>query len=193
VAPSECLWSSATEIHDRVSLNNYYDDNMEDFFVNVLKVSRLDVSMVYDELLRVHPERTTVQQAKDLLWQMNALLAEDEKPKGTAENLLKNPVLPVQYPNGNIKLCSGENEFAVVDRRPLMELFRGKIKILAFDLIEVHKLQPFLEWALLRRRCLSKVVREASVVDPDSAFPLSDQSRDISRKAQALTRYVEAN
>lgn len=193
MAPSECLWSSATEIQDRTSLNNYYDDSLEDFFVNFLNVSRLDVNMVYDELLRVDPQRTTVKQVKDLLWQMNALLSEDENPKGTAENLLKNPILPVQYPNGNIKLCSCENDFAIVNRRPPMELFQGKIKVLAFDLIEVHKLQPFLEWAQLGRRYLSNVVREASVVDPASAFPLSDPSRDISQKARALTRYVAAN
>lgn len=192
MAPSKCLWSSATEIQDRISLNNYYDNSLEDFFVNFLNVSRLDVSMVYDELLRVDPKRTTVEQAKALLWQMNALLAEGEKPKGTAESLLKKPVLPVQYPNGDVKLCSGENEFAIVDRQPLMELFRGRVKVLAFDLIEVHKLQPFLEWALLRRLYLSKLVRESSVVDRDLTSPLSDSSRNIARKAQPLTRYVRA-
>jgi hypothetical protein len=149
--------------------------------------------MVYDELLRVEPGRTTVRQAKDLLWQMNALLAEGEEPKGTAENLLKKPILPVQYPNGDVKLCSAENDFAIVDRRPLMELFRGKVKVLAYDIIEVHKLQPFLAWARLRQRYMSKAVRESSVVDSNSAFPLSDPSRDIARKAQALTRYVAPN
>lgn len=190
VRPSECIWSSATEIQDRTSLNTYYDDKLEDFFVDILGVPRLDVNMVYDELLRVHPSRTTGKQVKDLIWQMNALLREGEEPNGTSEKLLRIPVLPVRYANGDVKLCSSENEFAIIDRRPLEELFRGKVKFLDFNLGEVHKLEPFLSWAGLRGRFLSRLIREISVVEGYSAFPISDSSRDIAQKAQALTRYV---
>ncbi|TLD34115.1 hypothetical protein PspLS_01685 [Pyricularia sp. CBS 133598] len=188
LSPSECLWSSATEIQDRTSLSQHYDNTLEDFFVDVLNVPRLDINMVYDELLRVDPNNTTIKQVKDLLWQMNALLIEGETPEGSAEELLEKPILPIQYSSGEVKLCSDKNDFAIVDRLPLMRLFRGKAKLLDFDLHEVHKLHPFIEWAMLDEWYLSKVVREATVVDDKSAFPLSDGSREISRKAQALTR-----
>lgn len=190
VKPSECLWSSATEIQDRTSLNSYYDDKLENFFVVILGVPRLDVNMVYDELLRVHPSQTTVEHAKALIWQMNALLTEGEEPNGTSEKLLRIPILPVRYANGDVKLCSGENEFAIVDRRPLEELFRGRVKFLDFDLGQVHKLEPFLRWARLQRQFLSNVAKEISVVEEHSASPVSDPSRDIARKAEALTRSV---
>lgn len=189
VKPSECLWSSATEIQDRTSLNTYYDDELEDFFVGGLGVPRLDVHMVYDELLRVDHSHATVRQVKDLLWQMNALL-EADKPKGSSERLLKIPILPVRYPSGEVKLLSGQNDFAIVDRRPLQEFFQSKVKLFDFSLSEVHKLEPFLRWAGLRSRFLSKVIKEISLVDPDSAYPLSDPSQNIARRAQALTRYV---
>lgn len=148
--------------------------------------------MVYDELLlrAGGAQGTTVRQATDLLWQLNALLSSGERPKGKAGELVKKSVLPVQYPNGEVKLCSWDNDFAIADRRPAMELFKGRIKVLAFDLGEVHKLKPLLEWARLQGRYLSKVVREASVVDQASAFPLSEPGRAISKKAWALTRYV---
>src|SRR5689334_13593345 len=42
VKPSQCLWSSATEIQNRTSLSTYYDDKLEHFFVDILGVPRLD-------------------------------------------------------------------------------------------------------------------------------------------------------
>lgn len=185
--PSLCLWSSATEIRHKVSLNNYYDDDLEDFFVTVLGVSRLTIDMVYDELYTVDPASTSVKLVKDYLWSMNAFL-ETGLPAQSSERLLKKRILPIRYPDGDTRLVAANIEFAIVDRQPLQDLFRDRVKLLDFSLGEVHELRPLLDWMNLTDRFLSRLTTANTIVNPDFVYPLTDPVRAIRRKAHALTR-----
>ena len=189
VKPSECLWSTATEIRDKISLNNYYDDTLEDFFVTALGVSRVNIGMVYDDLYTADPVNITVERIKNLLGTLCTLLETEKlKPTQTPDKLLDRSILPVRYPSGDVRLVSAKVEFAIVDRRPLEDLFRDKVKLLDFTLIETVRLETLLNWMNLGDRYLSKVVKHNSVVDPDLTWLVSDPVRDIKRKAHALTR-----
>lgn len=190
VKPSECLWSSATEVREKVNLNNHYDDDLEDFFVTLLGVSRLTIDMVYDELHGVD-RTTTVDQVKNLLRTMSALL-ETEMPKQKSKKLLKKRILPIRYPTGGVSLVSTEIEFAIADRRQLEQIFRDKIKMLDFTLSEVYQLKPLLDWMKLGDRFLFNLTKESSVVNPELSYPVSDPVRQIRKKAHALTRYGPA-
>jgi len=145
--------------------------------------------MVYDELSRVNPDTTTVEQVKILICTLNALLDTDV-PEKTPRRLLKKPIFPVRYPSGEVELESGDTEFAIVDRRQLEQSFRDKVKILDFTRDEVHKLKAFLKWTKLGSRCLSKVTKEISIVQSELTYRLSDPTYDVRKKAYALTRYV---
>ncbi|KAJ6438742.1 hypothetical protein O9K51_08143 [Purpureocillium lavendulum] len=189
VKPSECLWSTATEIRNKITLNNCYDDVLEDFFVKALGVSRITIDMVYDELYTADRANVTLEHVKSSLGILCTLLETEKlKPTQTPAKLLERAILPVRYPGGDVRLVSADVEFAIVDRRPLENLFRDRVRLLDFTLIEIVRLEPLLSWMNLGDRYLSKAVRHNSVVDPELTWLVSDPVRDIKRKAHALTR-----
>lgn len=152
----------------------------------MLNVQRLTFQMVYDELLQLDPA-TPVKKAKELIWAMNTVLG-TKKVAPNPEKLLKRQILPVRFPNGDVRLVSIETDFAVVDRRPLELLFQDKLNLLDFSRDEIRRLRRFLFWAKLKDRFLSSIATETSFVDDTSTYPLSDSSREIRKKAHALTR-----
>lgn len=169
-------------------MNTYYDDDLEHFFLDFLGVERLHFSIVYDELLGVDARTTSVDEVKDLLWSLNSFLGKEHQ-KTTSERLLKRPILPVRYPDGSVRLVSSAVEFAIVDRQSYGEDFRNKVKMLDFDHSEVHKLQPFLKWANVETKYLSRIVKEISVVQSGVTYHLSDSKLEVKIRAHALTRY----
>ncbi|GJN78503.1 hypothetical protein PLIIFM63780_001997 [Purpureocillium lilacinum] len=159
VKPSECLWSTATEIRNRITVNKHYPDALEDFFVTALGVSRVTIDMVYDDLYTADRANVTVEHVKSSLGILCTLLETEKlKPTKTSTKLLERAILPVRYPSGGVRLVSAEVEFAIVDRRPLEDLFRDKVKLLDFTLIEIVRLEPLLSWMNLGDRYLSKAM-----------------------------------
>lgn len=170
-------------------MNNYYDDVLEDFFVTALGVSRVTIDMIYDELYTADRANVTLEHVKSSLGILCTLLETEKlKPTQTPAKLLERPILPVRYASGDVRLVSAEVEFAIVDRRPLENLFRDRVRLLDFTLVEIVRLEPLLSWMNLGDRYLSKAVRHNSVVDPELTWLVSDPVRDIKRKAHALTR-----
>lgn len=185
---SQCLWSSAAEIRGKFNLNSYYDDDFENFFVECLGVERLHFNIVYDELLSADPSTTSVDAVKDLLWSLNSFLGKEDQ-KSKPDRLLKRPILPVRYPDGNVRLVSSTVEFAIIDRQSYGKEFGDKVKMLHFDHAEIHRLLPFLRWANLETRYLSRLVKEISIVESGVTYPLSNSKWEVRIKAHALTRY----
>lgn len=183
---SQCLWSSATQIRGKVTLNDQYTD-MKGFFVDFLGIATLTLQMVYDELKeKGTSKRATVAQVKETLWAFNSFLsAERELP--SPEPILKGRLFPV-YDKGQVELQSAETTFAIVDRKPLEDAFRDKARLLDFTLDEVRRLKPFFQWADLEPRYLSTTVKEVSALEGGYQVPISSLERDIRRKAHALFR-----
>lgn len=184
---SQCLWSAPTSIRGKINLSTVYGGELEDFFLNKLGVRKLDVDVVYQELLELDLKEATVDHVKDLLWTMNSQL-ELDTPKGSAENLLKRPIIPVRDVGGRVSLQSCNTEFAIVDRKTLDEIFGRRVKVLDFTTNEVCQLRPFIKWAGLEDRYLSRLVKETSVLNSGVKVPISDLTQDISKKAYGLLR-----
>lgn len=183
--PSDCLWSSTTDIREKVSLNDDYED-LKDLFVNKLGVKTLTIQMVYDELMQTTLE-TPIANVTSTLWSLNALLlSETKRPDPHA--LLEIPIFPVQYANGQKVLMDIGTDFAIIDSESLARRFRGKIKILDFTREEVLQLRPLIEWAGLTTRYLSAIVRESTSVGESPAGPVTNPNHDIKRKAHAILR-----
>ncbi len=181
----DCLWSSTTDIKGKVTLNDHYED-MKDFFVDMLGVKTLTLQMVYDELLQT-TSRTPIVEVKSAIWSLNALL-QSEPATVDPTPLLKKKILPVASPAGTKLLVNAKIDFSIGDREYLIEQFRGRIKMLHYDLAEVRQLSTFLKWAKLSNRYLSESVKEITSVGGGDVRAVSSETRDLKRKAHALLR-----
>lgn len=184
--PSECLWSSTTKIEGKIAINAQYKD-LKVFFTERLKVRLVDLKMVHDELLEVHSRNTSAEDVKPLLWAFNSLLQSEYNPPNPSR-MLQRRVFPVRTPNGQVTLHSSQTEFAIVDREGYFNAFRDRVKVLDFSLQEICRLKPFIAWARLEPRYLSKCVKEVSRLEDEVAIPVSAMNRDLKRKAYGLLR-----
>ncbi|KAM7185751.1 hypothetical protein V8F20_011688 [Naviculisporaceae sp. PSN 640] len=190
---ADCLWSSTAEILGKATLNDHYED-LRSFFVDVLGVQTLTLQIVYDDLVESRPQRPrTVNDIKNTIWSFNSLIQTepDMRRQLDPEPVLKASVFPVRYPgDGGKRLVSAKDvEFAIVDREHLAGRFEGRIKFLDYDLAEVRRLQPFLEWCNLGHRYISRSVKEiTSVSSGQTGRSISNSHRDIKRKAHAILR-----
>ena len=68
------------------------------------------------------------------------------------------------YPTGDPVVMTALDDFAIIDRQHYALHFKDKIKILDFSMEEVRRLKPFIKWAGLTDRYLSRLVTERTVV-----------------------------
>jgi len=189
--PSACIWSiPSAEVRGKKDLAAEYDPSLEAFFVDVVGVPRLDITMVYHELMNT-AAGDTVEMVKGLLRVLSSLLLRYvPDPSQLPQPLLQRPILPVRLPNGEVQLCSWDESFVIMDRKHLGQVFCGKVKILNFDLQELHELKPFIRWAGLSTAYISYMVRETSILNPGEDRRVSDPRFDIRHKAHGLVRYA---
>ncbi|KAH9997392.1 hypothetical protein F4779DRAFT_606565 [Xylariaceae sp. FL0662B] len=182
-----CLWSSATIIPGKTTLNYCYPE-MKTFFVDFLGVSTLTLEVAYEALKKKGlSDRTTVSEMKQELWQFNSLLSTskntlDPKP------VLEGRTFPVKLPDGSVQLLSTSTDFAIVDRKALGDIFSTMAKMLDFTLDEVHRLEPFLQWAGIDDRRLSVKVAEITTPTDNGEFSVRESNRNIKSRAYALCR-----
>ncbi|KAF5266385.1 hypothetical protein FOXYS1_2774 [Fusarium oxysporum] len=108
----DCLWSSATSIRGKVTLDESYEE-LEDFFVRELGVKSLTLQMVYDEL-RQSPN-SSPEEVKVAILSLNEFL-QIEPAYLDPEPIRKAKVFPIRYPNGTVSLGSIDVDFAIGDR-----------------------------------------------------------------------------
>lgn len=185
--PSECLWSTVTDIKGMITLNDKYED-LAEFFTEFIGVRTLTLQMVHDKLVEEGNAQCSPEQIKQTIWLLNSYMQSDSNlpdPK----TVLQARVFPVRYPNGTVELCSSAVDFAIADRKHLLDLFCSRAKFLDFDVNEVARLEPFLQWTGLGKRYISASVKEISMLRGDSHRDLTSPERDIARKAYGLLRY----
>ena len=185
---SDCLWSSATAISGKAVLDHLYPD-LRDFFVGLLGVPEMTARMVYDKLKSRHDETFTSQEAKGTIMVFNSFLAAAPAPNSFAPDPVRaNRIFPVRFPDGQVRLCSGQDTFSLQDRKILGKAFGRLANFLDFDLQELRRLEPFITWAGLGDRYLSISVKEITSADRESTQPMSTPYREIRRKSHALLR-----
>lgn len=183
---SDCLWSSATTIGGKLVLDGVYG-GLRGFFIDTLGVATMTAKMVYDKLKAQHDESFSVREARETLLVFSSFLEAGSRDFDPAP-ILENRVFPVRFPDGDIRLCRGDDAFSLLDRKPLGEAFAHVAKFLDFDLQELHTLQPFIRWAGLGDQYLSASVKEITSADRESTRPMSFPHREIRAKAHALLR-----
>lgn len=185
--PSECLWSTVTDIKGMVALNDAYED-LADFFTELVGVRTLTLQMVHDKLVEEGNSQSSPEQVKQTITLLNSYMQNDSNLPNRAQ-VLKARVFPVRHPNGAVELCSSAVGFGISDRKHLSDWFSSRAKLLDFDVNEVARLEPFLQWTGLDERYLSSSVKEISMVRGDSHRSLTSPERNIARKAYGLLRY----
>ena len=184
--PSECLWSTATDIKGMVVLNGLYED-MQDFFIKFLGVRTLTLEMVHDKLLEQATGGASIPEVKKTIGLLNSYLR-DEENLPSPKKVIGSTVFPVRYPNGAVNLSSLTSGFAIKDRKHLSDMFSGKAKFLDFEVNDTPQLEPFLRWTGLEERYLSSCVKEISRLCDDYHRPLTCPDRQVARKAYSLLR-----
>ncbi|KAL4784029.1 hypothetical protein BJX76DRAFT_348158 [Aspergillus varians] len=186
--PSECLWSTVTDIKGMITLNDVYEE-LADFFIKLLGVRTLTLQMVHDKLVEQGRRQSSIAEIKQTIWLLNSYMqGESERDIPDPRKVLEAKVFPVRYPTGVVELCNCAADFAIADRKHLSDWFSGKAKFLDFDLNEIARLEQFLQWVGLDRRYLSSSVKEISMLHGDSYRSLSSPDRNISQKAHGLLR-----
>lgn len=185
--PSECLWSSTTRIEGKIAINSQYED-LKSFFVESLLVKPVDLKMVYDELLNLASrENVSIEEVKNLLRVFNSQLF-SEKTDLNPGKLLQRKIFPVRGPDGEASLQTSRENFVIIDREGGCSDFRELLQTLDFSLSEICRLRPFITWAGLENRYLSKLVKEVSRLEGGVAQPISRLRRAVRMKAYGLLR-----
>lgn len=185
---SQCVWSTAARLRDKVSLNAEYED-LRDFFVHLLGVKPVTLDMAIDELKEAGSRQSvSVEEVKASLLTVNSLLftgSDRLQPE-----LMNRKIFPVRYPGGGVRCVSVQTHFFIVDREPLRSKFEGRVRFLDFSLEEVVQLYPFLNWIQLDDRYISRCVTESTSVPHSSAQPSSHLDHQFRYRAYALLRYI---
>lgn len=186
--PSECVWSTAARLRDKFSLNGEYE-KLRGLFVDKLGVKRVTLAMAIKELEEAGGRQSTsVEEVKASLQTVNSLLSSES---GTQRpNFGESSVFPVRNPEGTVQCVPAQTQFFIVDRESLRLSFEDRVKFLDFSLEEVNDLRPFLEWAGLEDRYVTRRVRESTSVQAFDARPIFKPGREIRHRAHALLRYV---
>ncbi|KAK4641164.1 hypothetical protein QC761_609930 [Podospora bellae-mahoneyi] len=197
-SPADCVWSTEAGLRGKANLREQYPD-LKEFFVDLLGVDLLKINMIYELLLQLDTNSPVdYQEAKTQLLVFSSLLpmAPEEllktmKPK----KLVKQNCLPVTCPDVGEKLVGAATEFTIIDRQGPMAEFWHHVRVLDFDMEEVHDLQAFIEWAGLTGRYLSKMVREVPCLGAGPKVPIGNPLFDIRKKAHEILspRYQEGN
>jgi hypothetical protein len=169
-----------------LTLNELYA-NLQNFFVKSLGVKNVTARMVYDKLMG---SCLSLEEAKQTLEVFNSLLSVSKGDDFDPTPILEKEVFPVRFPNGDVKLLTGFDGFALLDRKSLGDDFKDLAKFLDFSIDEIRALQPLIKWAKLEAMYLSRAVKEISSVDAYSTRPISSSYREIKLKAHALLRPV---
>ncbi|KAF5562721.1 ATPase-like ATP-binding domain-containing protein [Fusarium napiforme] len=163
---SDCLWSSETVIRGKAILDECWEA-YENFFVGKLG--------------------TNTEETKVAVLSLNGLL-QAETTRLDPEPIRQAKVFPVRYPTGTVVLSSVSVDFAIGDRDKLKTMFRDKIALLDFEMDEVRRLRPLIEWLGIQDRYLSNSVEESTFISSDSERPISTPNRDLKRKAYHIAR-----
>lgn len=185
---TDCLWSSTTSIRGKVTLDDDYED-LKSFFVDFLGVRLLTLQLLYDELRQTKEHQDTAE-LRIALSVFSSLLGMADASSLDPNPIRNASIFPVRYCSGPVVLRSADTDFAIGDRDYLREKFQDKITMLEFDLVEVRRFKPLIEWLGITDRYLSNCVQEFTSVSDTSGNPILSGPRDLKRKAHHILRYT---
>ncbi|KAI0392222.1 hypothetical protein F5Y17DRAFT_437188 [Xylariaceae sp. FL0594] len=185
--PSQCVWSDAIRLRGAVSLSEEYGD-LEDLFLQVLGVAQVNLDMAVAELeLAGSRQPVSLQEVKESIWTVNSLLPAEGAPPAPVQ-VVESSIFPIRYPHGDVACSPRATSFFIVDWAQLKQHFEDRVKMLDFSLEDVSKLRPFLQWAGVQDRYLSRCAREVTAFPGDEGRPELSLSLKIRQRAHPLLR-----
>jgi hypothetical protein len=170
VSPSDCLWASPVPIEGKAVLANSYPDDLEPFFLQRLQITAASLGTLVEGLHTLSQRNPTLSKVNQMIWAINKMSPKQED----LEKLLTCNFLPVKVPrlgaDDEVSFQNCQNNFAIIDRTKLAEIFHGHVSFLNFELEEVLELQPFLNALGLSKKYLSSICREETACDEDGSI-----------------------
>ncbi|KAK0103681.1 hypothetical protein ONS95_005691 [Cadophora gregata] len=168
--PSQCLWDSPVPIQGCAIIGNFYSEDLRDFFIESLGVSRATLDTLVLELKLLSERNPSVQQVKQLIRAIN-----DKTPeKGDLDRLFEAAFLPVKLFDVDAQrfttvLRSIGTDFAVIDNISIARNFEHEheAKFLDFTLEEVLLLDRFLKALSLEDRYISILTHQDTACADD--------------------------
>lgn len=187
---SECVWSTNGAVLGKTCLEPHYPD-LAPFFVDFLRVRTLDLDLIMQDLVAIGGGSADIDYVKTLLWSLNTLLQGDAGNGGGpafTDEAKAARIFPVRMPDGTVRTVTELEDFAINDRQSFAEALKSRVKFLDFSLAEVSRLQPLIQWAGLKSRCLSHSVIESTVVNDEVCTVDRYMTRNLAQKARAFAR-----
>lgn len=185
--PSRCCWPVDARFGNKVSLDQDYME-LQWLFVRVLDLKALTLKVAVDQLNEAGCRQiVSVGAIKTHLVTVNSLLrsAKDaQQPKLNREAR----IFPVKYPKGGVQCVSAQVEFSIVDLEFMRSLFEDDVKFLDFSLEEVYQLQPFIRWAQLDHKRISRCRQTFESVQTSDAERVSHPDLQFRHRAHAILR-----
>ena len=194
---SQCFWSEANSTPLNSSLKTCYP-NLKTFFIDKLGIK---VSS-YDKLLDSDTNTADTQTIQSLLLSLidETKASLDEFP---LRPMQKAKIFEVHSPQDSgdglytpRKLCSVDTDFSIGDRPLLQVMLNHKIRMLAYDLKAVRRLQPLFRWLAIEDRYLSRCAKERLekvYAFPSGRYKLTDKVYQIARYVYMLDGRFDSN
>lgn len=149
-------------------------------------------SLTVKGILEVGQNVKEISHVKQLLWLLNESILKKSPPSISPFQVKSCRIFPVRMQDGTVQPMTEFTEFYINDRPRYADALGDKINVLDFTVQEAHRLKPLIEWLNLTARCLSKAVTEKTSVDVSQRVEDRPFAQDISSKANAFARYVDA-
>lgn len=187
VSPSECLWDSPVPIDGKSLILQSYPEELKSFFLERLQISPASLSTLVEELFALATRQPSVHRIKQLIWAING-----KRPMQNDLNILSTcSFLPVRVPQPGsahrIEFRACLDDFAIIDRIKLAEIFESRVEMLDFSLEEILQLEPFLGSLCLGSKYMSLLCREETDCQGES-FLDNRLTADFNCRAYDLLR-----
>jgi hypothetical protein len=172
------------QIDGKAIISRSYPEELRTSFLERLRISPASLSTIVDELhsLADRQPSPSVSKVKEMIWAINKM----EPKQGDLNILITSEILPVRRPgsasNSNAFFRSCRDNFVIIDRTKLAEIFDGHATFLDFTLEEVHQLYPFLLALDLERNYLSLLCDEETACGDNGSV---DRKRTAEFKERA--------
>lgn len=163
-----------------VAISSYYN-GLKQFFVDILRIEQPSLDMfVRDLVKKASIPSPPIDVIKDLIGDISTL----RPPPESLEQLREVSFVPVRQSSGEKQLFPPKSLFTIENNAELANIFSGQAPTLDFNLVQVHKIRPFIKAMGWDQRLMSECIVEAS--EPGQAMLAPGMSMFFRHRAFAL-------